>query len=216
MDSRCKDTKKLQIFLPFPNYFLTLQQIFDFILDADIGSSTDDLFAMQMLYRYADEGKCKFLGVVVDREGEDCAAVADVMNTYFGYPDLPIGVERHGIHNPMVWIDYRALPLHKSGDALMFKTSVSDYSALPEGWQLYRRLLSEQPDHSVSICSTGFVSSLAQLLTSEGDSFSPLSGIELVRQKVKHIYLMGNVFGNAVEPDYNFGQGITVIRSMAS
>ena len=61
------------------------------ILDTDIGSSTDDLFAMQMLYRYADEGKCKFLGVVVDRQGEDCAALADVMNTYFGYPDLPIG-----------------------------------------------------------------------------------------------------------------------------
>lgn len=103
------------------------------ILDTDIGSFTDDLFAMQMLYRYADEGKCKFLGVVVDRQGEDSAAVADVMNTYFGYPDLPIGVERHGIHNPMVWIDYRGLPQHKSGDALMFKTSVSDYSALPEG-----------------------------------------------------------------------------------
>lgn len=29
-----------------------------------------------------------------------------------------------------------------------------------------------------------------------------------MRQKVKHIYLMGGVFGNAVEPDYNFGQGI--------
>ena len=28
---------------------------------------------MQMLYRYADEGKCKFLGVVVDRQGEDYA-----------------------------------------------------------------------------------------------------------------------------------------------
>ena len=49
-------------------------------------SSTDDLFAMQMLYRYADEGKCKFLGVVVDRQGEDYAALADVMNTYFGSP----------------------------------------------------------------------------------------------------------------------------------
>ena len=60
------------------------------ILDTDIGSFTDDLFAMQMLYRYADEGKCKFLGVVVDRQGEDYAALADVMNTYFGYPDLPI------------------------------------------------------------------------------------------------------------------------------
>ena len=34
-----------------------------------------------------------------------------------------------------------------------------------------------------------------------------LPGIELVRKKVKHIYLMGGVFGKAVEPDYNFKQG---------
>ena len=178
------------------------------ILDTDIGSSTDDLFAMRMLYRYADENQCVLLGVVVDRQGEDCAALADVMNTYFGYPDLPIGVERHGILSSKVWIDYRPLPTLTSGDKLMFKTSVSDYSALPDGWQLYRRLLSEQPDHSVSVCSIGFMSSLAQLLTSGGDSFSPLSGVELVRQKVKHLYLMGGVFDNDEEPEYNFAQGI--------
>lgn len=53
------------------------------ILDVDICSSTDDLFAMEMLYRYADQGRCRFLGVVVDREGEGHAAFADVMNTYF-------------------------------------------------------------------------------------------------------------------------------------
>ena len=53
------------------------------ILDTDIGSSTDDLFALEMLYRYEDEGRCRLLGVVVDREGEDYAACADVMNTYF-------------------------------------------------------------------------------------------------------------------------------------
>ena len=34
------------------------------ILDTDIGSSTDDLFALEMLYYYHNEGKCKFLGVV--------------------------------------------------------------------------------------------------------------------------------------------------------
>ena len=28
------------------------------ILDTDIGSSTDDLFALEMLYRYEDEGRC--------------------------------------------------------------------------------------------------------------------------------------------------------------
>jgi hypothetical protein len=45
------------------------------ILDTDIASSTDDLFTMQLLYRYAAQGRCKLLGVVVDREGEDCAAL---------------------------------------------------------------------------------------------------------------------------------------------
>ena len=54
------------------------------IYDTDIGSSTDDLFALEMLYRYEDEGRCRLLGVVVDREGERNAAFADVMNTYFG------------------------------------------------------------------------------------------------------------------------------------
>lgn len=37
------------------------------ILDTDIGSSTDDLFALEMLFRYEEAGKCRLLGVVVDR-----------------------------------------------------------------------------------------------------------------------------------------------------
>lgn len=36
------------------------------IYDTDIGSSTDDLFALEMLYRYEDEGRCRLLGVMVD------------------------------------------------------------------------------------------------------------------------------------------------------
>lgn len=51
-----------------------------------------------------------------------------------------------------------------------------------------------QPDHSVSICTSGFVTALAQLLMSEPDDYSPLSGVELVRQKVKCIYMQGGVF----------------------
>ena len=178
------------------------------ILDTDIGSSTDDLFALEMLYRYEQEGRCKMLGVVVDREGEDCAAVADVMNTYFGRPTLPIGLVRKGIANPTVWIDYKALPTYTNEDGSpMFQHTVSDYAALPDGWQLYRRLLASQPDHSVSICSVGFVTSLSQLLLSEADDASPLSGVELVRRKVNCLYIMGGVFGDSEEPDFNFAQG---------
>ena len=53
-----------------------------------------------------------------------------------------------------VFIDYRNLYKHKTDkEELMFKRTATDYSALPNGWQLYRKLLAAQPDHSVSICS---------------------------------------------------------------
>jgi inosine-uridine nucleoside N-ribohydrolase len=91
----------------------------------------------------------------------------------------------------------------------MFQRSVVDYASLPDGWQLYRQLLAAQPDHSVSIVSAGFLTCLAQLLQSAPDSYSSLNGVELVRRKVKCIYLMGGVFGDAVESiEFNFAQGI--------
>jgi hypothetical protein len=177
------------------------------ILDTDIGSSTDDLFTMEMAYRYEDEGRCKLLGIVVDREGEDYAALADVMNTYFGHANVPIGLELNGIKTPRVFIDYRNLYKLTTGKGEpMFKQTVSDYSTLPDGWKLYRQLLASQPDHSVSICSLGFVSCLTQLLASEPDDLSPLSGVELVRQKVKCLYLMAGIFTSSEEPEYNFLQ----------
>ena len=180
------------------------------ILDTDIGSSTDDLFALEMLHRYEQEDRCRLLGVVVDRMGEANAAIADVMNTYFGHPDTPLGLVKQGIPEPKVWIDYGTLPTITDADGKpMFSHTVSDYASLPDGYMLYRRLLAAQPDHSVSICSIGFVTALAALLQSEGDEHSPLNGVELVRRKVKCIYLMGGVFGKSVEPDFNLSQGIT-------
>ena len=176
------------------------------ILDTDIGSSTDDLFALEMLYYYHNEERCKLLGVVVDRMGEHCAAITDVMNTYFGHPDVPIGLVRNGIASPQVWIDYSALPSYTGSDGTpMFRRSVNDYSTLPDGWQLYRRLLAAQPDHSVSICSIGFVTSLSQLLASSADEYSPLNGVELVRKKVKCLYIMGGVM---IFSPMEVGQGI--------
>ena len=184
------------------------------IYDTDLGSSTDDLFALEMLYRYEDEGRCKLLGVVVDREGERNAAFADVMNTYFGHGDVPVGLVRDGIKNPKVWIDYAHVADTKDGEGQpMFSRSIADYSSLPDGYVLYRRLLAAQPDRSVSIVSVGFVTCLAQLLTSGADAYSSLSGVELVRRKVKCIYLQGGVFGEAVEPDFNFAQGITFAKT---
>jgi hypothetical protein len=179
------------------------------ILDCDMGSSTDDLFALMMLYRYMDMKRCNLIGVIVDRMGKANADIVDIMNNFYGYPNIPIGLETKGVETPHVFITYHNAPYARTTEAEpMFERTVGDDSTYMEGYRLYRKILSEQPDHSVSIASIGFVTTLARLLESGPDEFSPLNGVELVRAKVKDIYAMGGVFGDAVEPDYNFKAAI--------
>lgn len=40
------------------------------ILDTDIGNSTDDLYAMDLLYKMAKRGEVDIKGIVVDRQGD--------------------------------------------------------------------------------------------------------------------------------------------------
>ena len=102
------------------------------ILDTDICSSTDDLFALEMLYRYEEEERCRLLGVVVDREDERNAAFADVMNTYFGHSDIPIGLIHDGIKEPKVWIDYAHVADTKDGEGQpMFRRTVPTIRRCP-------------------------------------------------------------------------------------
>ena len=79
------------------------------ILDSDFGSSTDDLFALMMLNHYMDDGLVDLKGIVVDREGEKNAALVDIFNTYYGHPDIPIGLERNGVKNPRCFIPYNGI-----------------------------------------------------------------------------------------------------------
>ena len=179
------------------------------ILDTDMGSSTDDLFALMMLHRYMDMQRCKLIGVIVDRMGRANADIVDVLDTYYGHPDIPIGLETQGQEETHVWIPYHNLAYARTTEGVpMFQRTVGDEGSYMEGYKLYRKLLAEQPDHSVTIASIGLVTTLARLLLSGPDEYSPLNGQELVRRKVKSIYAMGGVFGDAVEPDYNFKQAI--------
>lgn len=191
------------------------QKVKSIILDTDIGSSTDDLFAMQMLYHYADSDEINLLGIIVDREGKESAYLADLMNTYYGYEEVPIGLVKNGIKNPKVWIDYKKLPELKDrneGKNLIFPYDCYDES-YPDGYKLYRKLLASQPDKSVVVCSIGFLTCLSQLLQSQADEYSDLDGVELVKRKVNTIYLMGGAFNNEVEQiEYNFSKGIDFVE----
>ena len=178
------------------------------ILDMDLGSSTDDVVCMDLMLKSHIDGKINLLGIVCDRMGDSNAIVADIFRTYYGLPDIPIGLERNGVENPHVFINYSPLldTLGLSSGHRVFERQVSDCSLLPDAYKLYRKLLSEAEDHSVTIISTGFLTSISNLLTSPSDEFSDLSGTLLVARKVKELIIMAGQFSDTREPDYNMNQ----------
>ena len=164
------------------------------ILDSDFGSSTDDLFLLMMLNHYMDDGLVDLKGIVVDREGEKNAQLVDIFNNYYGHPDIPIGLERNGVKNPRCFIPYNGIvDLKDSQGYPLFKRSV-DMSKVPEGYKLYRQLLSQADDRSIVVVAVGFVTTLAELFESGADEFSPLSGVELFGKKVKSVYIQSGRF----------------------
>lgn len=64
---------------------------------------------------------------------------------------------------------------------------------------MYRQILAKQPDKSVTIITVGFLTNLANLLQSPPDKFSPLTGKELVEQKVQRLVSMAGKFPSGRE-----------------
>ena len=164
------------------------------ILDSDFGSSTDDLFALMMLHHYIEEGKVDLKGIVVDREGEKNAQLVDVFNTYYGHPDIPIALERNGVKNPRCFIPYsNIVNLKDDAGQLLFRRT-QDVSRCPDGYKLYRQLLSKADDKSIVVVAIGFATTLAQLFESGADEYSSLNGADLFGKKVKAVYIQSGRF----------------------
>lgn len=164
------------------------------ILDSDFGSSTDDLFALMMLNHYIDDGLVDLKGVVVDREGEKNAQLVDVFNTYYGHPDIPIGLEKNGVKNPRCFIPYSGICDLKDSQGNPFFKRTQDISRCPEGYKLYRQLLSKAEDKSIVVVAIGFATTLAELFESKADEYSQMDGLELFEKKVKSVYIQSGRF----------------------
>ncbi|MCF0185615.1 MAG: nucleoside hydrolase [Bacteroidaceae bacterium] len=177
------------------------------IVETDIAACTDDLVALDILYRAMDEGKFTLKAVMVNREGEEHARIADIMNTYYNHPDIPIGVVHDGVKDAEIFVDYWKLAYPETyTDVPAYPTSLSnlELAQLPDAVDLYRQILSTAEDNSVNIVSIGFATNLARLLQSQPDGYSELNGNELVEQKVKALYIQAGTFGVNPVPDYNF------------
>lgn len=162
------------------------------IFDTDIGNDIDDVLAQGMIHSLQSRRACELLAVTVTKDSELAGPFVDAINTFYGRPDIPIGVVRPGkTPEPGKFLPMAA---EKNGVNFRYPHDLLSNKDAPEAVALIRKTLAAQPDGSVSIAQVGFSTNLARLLDSKADDSSPLLGPELVRKKVKLLSIMAGAF----------------------
>ncbi len=172
------------------------------IFDTDIGGDIDDLGALYALHVYADQGLCNIVAVMSSWSMKYHVNGIDAVNTYFGRPDIPIGVYEDKFFEED---DYTWFVGEK------FSNDINAVTA-PKATILYRELLSKSTDTSITIVVTGRLNNIAKLLKSKPDTYSHLHGSDLIQKKVKAMYVMGGFYDGQSQVESNFkwgGKGVT-------
>lgn len=162
------------------------------IFDTDIGNDVDDVLALGMIHALESRGECKLLAVTITKDHELAAAFTDVVNTFYGRGDVPIGVCRSGVtpaagkFNPIANV--------KMGEQFRYDHDLLSGKDAPDAVTVLRKALAAAEDGCVAIAQVGFSTNLANLLASKPDQVSPLSGKELIEKKVKLLSIMAGAF----------------------
>lgn len=165
------------------------------ILDADLDSDVDDVGAMAMLLNLHKTGAIELIGVVVTSDDPFAPVCASAINTFYGCSDIPVGFLKG--------------QAKMTNHSRYTKTIASEFPSKLKSWEdaddaviLYRKLLTQNPDESVTIVSIGHLSSLQGLLQSRADQLSPLNGKELAKKKVAKWICMGGQFPQGKEANF--------------
>jgi inosine-uridine nucleoside N-ribohydrolase len=158
------------------------------IFDTDLGPDYDDVGALAFLHAMADSGKISILATVSSNKNELVAPSIDVINTYFNRPDLPTGAPKTAgvsLGSSQHWAD---------SIVSRYPHKINSTTEVPDAVGVYRQILSNQKDKSVTIITVGFLTNMANLLKSKPDEYSQLTGTDLVRSKVKRLVSMAGRF----------------------
>lgn len=176
------------------------------ILDTDMGSDCDDVGALAMLNEYKDQGKAEILGVIYSSGVVPYGVgIIDAINRYYGHDNIPIGANYSSlVGDPVDKMQAEKL----SKDTAAFKNKIIQNTDAIEQTKLIRSILINQPDNSVVYITIGHTKGLYDLLVSEPDTISRLSGIELTKKKIKKWVALGALKASNTEryyvKDWNF------------
>lgn len=159
----------------------------------DWWTDCDDIAALRLLLRAHKAGIIRLLGIGINSVMEYSAPSVSAFCAYDGL-EITIGVDSGAV---------------REGKNCRYQELLAGYphpvrsnEDCPEGWRLYRRLLAEL-DGKADITEVGFPQIIMQLLQSGPDEVSPLSGMELVKEKVNRLWLMAGKWDVPDGKEYN-------------
>jgi inosine-uridine nucleoside N-ribohydrolase len=188
------------------------------IFDTDMGNDVDDVMALCMIHTLQSRGAVELLAVTVTKDHPQAAAFVDAVNTFYGRPDVPVGVVRDGATPEPGTFNLLADAKNEDG-SLRYPHDLMSGKDAPEAVGLLRKLLAAEPDNSVVLVQTGFFTNFKRLLESQPDALSPLNGRDLIARKTKLLSIMAGAFQtinwNTRYLEYNVVKDIPAAQALA-
>lgn len=164
----------------------------EIIIDVDMSTDVDDVCALSIACTLDSLGVISLSAVgisVNSSDGTHIEALEGLLDSY-NKKDVPIGtcvgdfVDTSPYWNTLA--NYKMVD-HNFTDAV----------------SLYRKILNDSDDY-VDIVTTGFLTNICALLQSEPDDISPLSGMDLVKEKCGQLYVTGGSMDNGYDNNFGF------------
>jgi inosine-uridine nucleoside N-ribohydrolase len=184
---------------------LSLAQRPGVIFDTDMGNDIDDALALAMLHSLDTRGEIQLLAVTVTKDNIQAAQFCEILNRFYGRPDLPIGLVTEGVtpeDNPMISVP---VTRRNAAGAYVYPRKIQTRKDVPDAVSILKNTLEKQPDRSVIVVQVGFSTNLAGLLGQPG-------GRDLIARKVRLLSVMAGAFPG--KPEYNIKMDVPSAKKL--
>lgn len=165
------------------------------IIDTDWWTDYEEMAAFRVLAASERMGLIDIRAIVMSATLLRGPGSLDAFLTAEGRPDIPIG-KSHTAHTPTGTPGFQATMYDSYAHKVGLEATCEDAVTL------MRRVLASEPGQVDMICA-GHQNNMQDLLQSAADSISPLTGLQLVTAKVRHMWVMGGQFPSGAEHNFD-------------
>ena len=169
------------------------------IFGTDWGTDCDDAVALRLLTNAHKKGLIELSAIVINNCREVSVASLDGFLALDNMEKLPIGIDFDATdYEGPFYYQERLVPFARN-----YKSNADAKSAV----KVYRETLAKS-DTKLEIIEVGVLQALAALIESPADDISPLTGRELVKEKVEKIWSMAGRWDIDGGFEYNFANNM--------